>query len=192
MEFANNRIGFLKKFFSTSLVGQNCLVAMMQVCIFATELFLAVMTDYEYIINQVKKFHFSKWDDGELRKCVDMLPNLSRQESVSLYRSRWTAGDKSFREAVFNVLFEGQAGKREERIKNLDTDALIEEFQDKQSGNVSLIRKEMRERYKANRDRQKIAIAFNNATKSDQQWVKWQIRKDRYRDSGNNQWKKPL
>jgi len=120
------------------------------------------------------------------------LPMLSRQELVSLYRSRWTAGDKSFREAVFNVLFEGQAGKREERIKNLDTDALIEEFQDKQSGNVSLIRKEMRERYKANRDRQKIAIAFNNATKSDQQWVKWQIRKDRYRDSGNNQWKKPL
>jgi len=49
---------------------------MMQVCIFATELFLAVMTDYEYIINQVKKFHFSKWDDGELRKCVDMLPGL--------------------------------------------------------------------------------------------------------------------
>ena len=74
----------------------------------------------------------------------------------------------------------------------MDTDALIEEFQDKQSGNVSLIRKEMRERYKANRDRQKIAIAFNNATKSDQQWVKWQIRKERYRDSGNNQWKKPL
>jgi len=69
---------------------------------------------------------------------------------------------------------------------------LIEEFQDKQSGNVSLIRKEMRERYKANRDRQKIAIAFNNATKSDQQWVKWQIRKERYGNSGNNnyQWKK--
>lgn len=165
---------------------------MIQVRIFAIELILAVMTDYEYIIIQVKKFHFSKWDDGELRKCVDMLPNLSRQELVSLHRSRWTADDKTFREAVFNVLFEGKAGKREERIKNLDTDALIEEFQDKQSGNVSLIRKEMRERYKANRDRQKIATAFNNATKSDQQWVKWQIRKERYGNSGNNnyQWKK--
>ena len=150
------------------------------------------MTDYEYILKQVKLFHYKGWEAGELRKCVDMLPNLSRQELVSLYRSRWSAGDKAFREAVFNVLFEGQAGKREERIKNLGTDALIEEFQDKQSGNVSLIRKEMRERYKANRDRQKIAIAFNNATKSDQQWVKWQIRKERYRDSGNNQWKKPL
>ena len=150
------------------------------------------MTDYEYILKQVKLFHFKGWEAGELRKCVDMLPNLSRQELVSLYRSRWTAEDKNFREAVFNVLFEGQAGKREERIKNLDTDALIEEFQDKQSGNVSLIRKEMRERYKAGRDKQKIAIAFNKATKSDQGWLKWQMRKERYGNSGNNnsQWKK--
>lgn len=83
-------------------------------------------------------------------------------------------------------------GKREERIKNDDIDALIEEFQDKQSGNVSLIRKEMRERYKAGKDRQKITVAFNNATKSDQTWLKWQIRKERYGNSGNNndQWKK--
>lgn len=148
------------------------------------------MTDYEYIIKQVKLFHFKGWEQGELRKCVDMLPNLSRQELVSLYKSRWTAEDKAFREAVFNVLFEGKAGKREERIKNMDTDALIKEFQDKQSGNVSLIRKEMKDRYKANRDRQKIATAFNNSTKSDQQWVKWQIRKERYGNSNsNNYWK---
>ena len=148
------------------------------------------MTEYEYIVKQVKLFHFKGWEAGELRKCVDMLPNLSRQELVSLYRSRWTAEDKTFREAVFNVLFEGKAGKREERIKNLDTDALIEEFQDKQSGSVSLIRKEMKERYKAGKDKQKIATALNNATKSDQQWVKWQIRKERYGNSNNNQWKK--
>ena len=148
------------------------------------------MTDYEYIIKQVKLFHFKGWEQGELRKCVDMLPNLSRLELVSLYKSRWTAEDKTFREAVFNVLFEGKAGKREERIKNMDTDALIKEFQDKQSGNVSLIRKEMKDRYKANRDRQKIATAFNNSTKSDQQWVKWQIRKERYGNSNsNNYWK---
>ena len=72
------------------------------------------MTDYEYILKQVKLFHYKGWEAGELRKCVDMLPNLSRQELVSLYRSRWTARDKAFREAVFNVRFEGQAGIREE------------------------------------------------------------------------------
>ena len=150
------------------------------------------MTEYEYILRQVKFFHYKGWESGELRKCVDMLPKLTRQELTSLYYHKWVKEDKKFRDAVFNTLFADKVGKREERIKNLDTDALIEEFQDKQSGNVSLIRKEMRERYKANRDRQKIAIAFNNATKSDQQWVKWQIRKERYGNSGNNnyQWKK--
>jgi hypothetical protein len=89
------------------------------------------MTDYEYIIKQAKLFHYKGWEAGELRKCVDMLPSLSRQEVLSLYRSRWIADDAKIKEAVFNVLFEGKAGKREERIKNLDTDALIEEFQDK-------------------------------------------------------------
>lgn len=151
------------------------------------------MTDYEYIISKVRKFHFTKWDDGELRKCVDMLPNLSRQELTSLYYSKWVKEDRKFRDAVFNALFAGKVGKREERIKNLDTDALIVEFKDKKSGNVALIRKEMRGRYKANKgfDRSKIATAFNASIKMDQQWVKSQVRKEQYGDSGNNyQWKK--
>ena len=148
------------------------------------------MTDYEYIISKVRKFHFTKWDDAELRKCVDMLPNLLRQELTSLYYSKWVKEDRKFRDAVFNALFAGKVGKREERIKNMDTDALIEEFKDKKSGNVALIRKEMRERYKANKDfdRSKIATAFNASIKMDQQWVKSQVRKERYGDSGNN-WK---
>ena len=36
------------------------------------------MTDYEYIVQQVKKFHYSGWNDEELRKCVDMMPGLTR------------------------------------------------------------------------------------------------------------------
>ena len=148
------------------------------------------MTDYEYILQQVKLFHFKGWEDGELRKCVDMLPGLSRQELTSLYYSKWVKEDRKFRDAVFNALFAGKVGKREERIKNLDTDALIEEFKDKKSGNVALIRKEMHERYKANKDndRTKISAALNASTKADQQWVKSQIRKERYGDS-NNYWK---
>ena len=51
----------------------------------------------------------------------------------------------------------------------------------------------MRDRYKAGKDKQLIADAFNHATKSDQQWVKSQIRKEQYGDSNNHnyQWKKP-
>lgn len=146
------------------------------------------MTDYEYILGQAKKFHFSGWNDEKLRKCVDMLPNLTREELVKLYRSKWV--DENLRKTVFKVLFADKVGKREERIKTEDTDALIQEFQDKKGGNVSLARKELRERYKAGKDKMMIAQVFNQSTKSDQQWVKWQVRKERYGNSNNNPWKK--
>lgn len=132
------------------------------------------MTDYEYILKQARKFHYSKWDDAELRKCVDMLPNLSREELKSLTMSRWTREAKILRESIFNILFKDQIGKREERIRNLETNALIAEFQDRKSSNVSLCRLELRERYQAGRDMEEIAEAFNNSGDRDQSWLKKQ------------------
>ena len=149
------------------------------------------MTDYEYIMAQCRKFHFTKWDENVLSDCQSLLPNLTREELVSVYRSRVLDEKHPLKQTAFKVLFADKVGKREERIKNMTTDQLIEEFKDKKSGNVALIRKELRERYKANRDRVMIEIAFNASTKSDQQWVKSQIRKERYGNTGNNyQWKK--
>ena len=148
------------------------------------------MTDFEYIMGQCRKFHFTQWDENVLRECQSIMPNLTREELVKLYRSKWV--DDKLRKTVFKVLFADKVGKREERIKALDIDALIEEFKDKKSGNVALIRKELRERYKVGKDKQKIAGIFNVSTKSDQQWVKSQIRKERYGDPNKNyQWKKP-
>ena len=115
------------------------------------------MSDYEYILKQARKFHYSKWTDEELRKCVDMLPNLSREELTTLIMSKWTRDAKILRES---------------RIKNLDTDALIEEFKDKKSGNVALVRKEMQNRFMENKDCDKIAEAFNASVEKDKQWVK--------------------
>ena len=132
------------------------------------------MTDYEYILKQARKFHYSKWDDAELRKCVDMLPNLSREELTALTMNKWTREAKILRESIFNILFKEQIGKREERIKNLETEALIAEFQDRKSGNVSLCRVELRERYLAGRDIQEIAEAFNSSGEKDQIWLKKQ------------------
>ena len=132
------------------------------------------MTDYEYILKQARKFHYSKWDDAELRKCVDMLPNLSREELTALTMNKWTREAKILRESIFNILFKEQIGKREERIKNLETDALIAEFQDRKSGNVSLCRVELRERYLVGKDMQEIAEAFNSSGEKDQTWLKKQ------------------
>ena len=138
------------------------------------------MTDYEYIIKQLRKCHFTGWDDKVMRECIDKLPNLSRQELTSLSLSKWAKDYASFRESIFNILFADKIGLREQRIKELDTDSLIAEFQDKTNGNVSLIRSELRNRYKENRDREIIAEAFNASSEKDQAWVKKQ-------EKGNNE-----
>ena len=150
------------------------------------------MTDYEYILQQAKKFHYSDWNSDELRACQEVLPNLTREELVKLYRSKWV--DERLKRTVFKVLFVDKVGKREERIRNLKTEDLIVEFQDKKGGNIALIRKEMRERFRKNEgtDRRLIGEAFNASLKSDQQWVRSQIRKEQYGGSGNKSqsWKK--
>ena len=140
------------------------------------------MTDFTYILQQVKKAHYSNWNDEELRKCVDMLIGLTHEQLFALYTSKWLNGDKVMREEVFKCLYADKIGKREERIKNLSTDELIEEFKDKKSGNVSLIRNEMKFRYKENLgdDRLKITMAFKESSPGDQTWVEFQERKELY------------
>lgn len=132
------------------------------------------MTDYEYIITELRKCHFTGWNDKVMRECIDKLPNLSRQELTALSLSKWVKDYPAIRETIFNILFADKIGLREKRIKELDTAALIEEFKDKKSGNVSLIRKEMHNRYKEGRDCEIIAEAFNASNDKDQQWVKKQ------------------
>ena len=129
------------------------------------------MSDLEYILSQAKKSHFVGWEAKELKKCLDMISNLSRQDLLSLYRSKWIDDGKSIKETVFNILFTDRLGKREERIRGLETSELIEEFKDKHSGNVSLVRSEMQERYKIGRDRDVIARASHNSIKSAQIWI---------------------
>lgn len=141
------------------------------------------MTDYEYIIKQLKKCHFTGWDDKVMRECIDKLPNLSRQELTSLSLSKWAKDYATFRESIFNILFADKIGLREQRIRELDTPALVEEFKDKKSGNVSLIRSEMQNRYKEGRDCEIIAEAFNASNVKDQQWVKAQ---EKARENVNN------
>lgn len=140
------------------------------------------MTDYKYILQQAKRAHYSGWDDAELRKCVDMLVGLTHEQLFSLYTSKWLKGEKTLRNEVFRNMFLDKIGKREERIKSLSTDELIEEFQDKKSGNVSLIKTEMKYRYKENvgDDRMKITIVFKNSSKGDQMWIEHQERKELY------------
>lgn len=136
------------------------------------------MTDYEYIYKQAKKFYYSLWPEEELRKCVDMLQTLEHDELLSLYNCRWIK--KVLKEEIFNILFMDRLGEREERFKEMSTNELINEFEDKSGGNVSLIREELRHRYKDGMgdDRIKIAAVFQNGTKGDQKWIELQLRRE--------------
>ena len=71
------------------LVNNIFFINLELVFIFASILILQVMTDYEYIIKQAKKLYYTQWSEEELRKCVDMLPALEREELVSLCHCKW-------------------------------------------------------------------------------------------------------
>lgn len=141
-----------------------------------------VMTDYEYIFKQAKLSHYKGWDDTELRKCVDMLPNLSQEELKALFTCKWIKGTKTLKHEIFKILYMDRLGEREERFKEMSTNELINEFEDKSSGNISLIRQELRHRYKVDfgDDRIKIAAVFRNGTNGDQQWLELQMRRGSY------------
>ena len=140
------------------------------------------MTDFEYIFKQAKLSHYKGWDEEELRKCVDKLPNLSQEELKALFTCKWIKGTKTLKHEIFKILYMDRLGEREERFKEMSTNELIKEFEDRSSGNISLIRQELRHRYKQDLgdDRIKIAAVFRNGTKGDQQWLEMQMRRGSY------------
>ena len=127
------------------------------------------MSDFEYIIQQVKKFHYSGWNDEELRKCVDMLPRLTREQQVSLFRSKWIEHEKTLKEAIFNLLFKDRI---EERDKGMNVDELIYNLHD-ENGYGKFIVMEMKERYDSleYEDKVKILDTLSETTKANQKWA---------------------
>ena len=130
------------------------------------------MTDYEYILQQVKRFHFSGWNDEELRKCVDMFPGLTREQQLSLYLSKWVANEKTLKDALFHLLFNARIEERDKKIKAMNVDELIENFQD-ENGYGKFIVLEMKERYDSLEDADKVKIldALSKTTKGNLKWA---------------------
>lgn len=136
------------------------------------------MTDYEYIYQQVKKAHYKGWDDEELRKCVDMLPTLSRKEQLELYRSKWIEHEKALKEAIFNQLFKERIGERDRKIKAMSVDELIENLHD-ENGYGKFIVLEMKERYDTldDEDKMKIIDTLSASSKANQRWAEGKKKK---------------
>ena len=141
------------------------------------------MTDYEYIVKQVKKSHYSGWDATELRKCVDMLPKLTRKQQVDLFRSKWVEHEKTLKEAIFNLLFKDRIDERDRKIKAMNVDELIENLHD-ENGYGKFIVIELKERFESLDDNDKIKVVetLSATTKANQRWAeskKKQMESDR-------------
>ena len=130
------------------------------------------MTNFEYIFQQVKKFHYSGWNDEELRKCVDLLPMLSRDEQLALYRSKWIGTEKALKDAIFNQLFKERIGERDRKIKSMTVDELIENLHD-ENGYGKFIVLEMKDRFDSleENDKMKIIDCLSATTKANQRWA---------------------
>ena len=136
------------------------------------------MSDFEYIYQQAKKFHFSGWSDEELRKCVDMLPTLSRDEQLELYRSKWIGTEKTLKEAIFNQLFKERIGERDRKIKAMSVDELIENLYD-ENGYGKFIVLEMKDRFDSldDKDKMKIIDTLSATSKANQKWAEGKRKK---------------
>ena len=130
------------------------------------------MTDYEYIITQLRKCHFTGWDDKVMRNCIDKLPNLSRQELTALTLSKWTKDYPAFREEIFNLLFKGRIEERDRKIKAMNVDELIANLHD-ENGYGKFIVLEMKERYDSLEGEEKVKIldTFAETTKANMRWA---------------------
>lgn len=136
------------------------------------------MTEYEYIYQQMKKAHYSGWEDEELRKCVDMLPMLSRDELLALYRRKWMGNEKTLKESIFNLLFKERIGERDRKIKAMSVDELIENLHD-ENGYGKFIVLEMKDRFDSLEDKDKIKIldTLSATTKANQRWAEGKKKK---------------
>ncbi len=130
------------------------------------------MTDYEYIFNQAKKFHYAGWNDEELRKCVELLPNLTREQQVALYRSKWIEHEKTLKETIFNLLFKERIEERDRKIKAMSVDELIDNLHD-ENGYRKFIVLEMKGRYDSldENDKVKVLDTLSITTKANQKWA---------------------
>ena len=137
-----------------------------------------IMNDFEYIYQQVKNAHYSKWNDEELRRCIDLLPQLTREQQLALYRSKWIEHEKTLKEAIFNLLFKERIEERDKKIKAMSVDKLIEKLHD-ENGYGKFIVLEMKDRFDSldDEDKMKIIDTLSATTKANQRWAEGKKKK---------------
>lgn len=155
------------------------------------------MTNYEYILGECRKAYRGGWDSIAIVECIDKLKELSREELLRLFTSRWLDKKSEVHEAIFGLLFHEQLEQRRELIQNATIDELGKMLIEKDSNYVALARKELKERYQRLDHGSQMRIIryfIKGTTKSDVSWgvvrEKWQKRGIANPPSIFDSWKK--
>ena len=107
-----------------------------------------------------------------------MLPTLSRQELILLYRSKWLDEEKILKEAIFHLLFDVRIEERDKKIKAMNVDELIMNLHD-ENGYGKFIVLETKERFDSLDDSDKIKIinTLSATTKANKSWAEGKKKK---------------
>jgi hypothetical protein len=103
---------------------------------------------------------------------VELLPNLTREQQVALYRSKWIEHEKTLKETIFNLLFKERIEERDRKIKAMSVDELIDNLHD-ENGYRKFIVLEMKGRYDSldENDKVKVLDTLSITTKANQKWA---------------------
>ena len=107
-----------------------------------------------------------------------MLPGLSREQQIALFRSKWVEHEKTLKDAIFNLLFKERIEERDRKIKAMSVDELIENLHD-ENGYGKFIVLEMKDRYDSLDDADKVKIldTLSETTKANQNWAEGKRKK---------------
>lgn len=124
------------------------------------------MTNYEDIINQVENAVVKSWEPEKLRKCMEMLPHLSKQEIIMLRESPSVKYDELFRPLFFKNI--SKPTKR-----NTPITTLIKDYQNKKSGKVEASRREIQRRFNSLdwKYQKQILVLFIKDCATDRNWA---------------------
>ena len=155
------------------------------------------MTNYEYILSESKRAHYSAWSEKAVNECIQRLDGLTRDELVRLLTSRWLSPKDEVRKAVSRTLFHEQLGQRDAKIREATIDELGAMLIEQNGNYVKLAREEMKKRYQiVDKDTQMTIIGFflKAQSKADKKWgevrEKWQKRGFANPPSIFDSWKK--
>ena len=141
------------------------------------------MDNYAFIMNTCKQAHFGKWEEADVKACVERLPMLSREELVRLLTSRWLKKNDDVRKEAGKLLFKEQLESHQQMIASSSIEELGEMLTQKDGNNVRWARQELKQRYPEESLKNQLRIIsffLNGTTKQDVQWgkvrEKWQQR----------------